>query len=311
MKFDPELLAVFGGVVGVLIVASATTYLKSRGGNATRPGIVNLRQRVNSWWVMVVVLGAAALLGHTGTTVLFGIVSFLAYREFITLTPTRAGDHRALAWAFFVVIPVQYWLIHTAWYGLFSVFIPVYAFTLLPFRIVLTGETENFLERSAKIQWGLLACVYFISHIPALLLLEIPGYADENIKLLLFLVLVAQCSDVFQYVWGKMLGRHKVAPRVSPNKTVEGLVGGVLTAALVGGALHFMTPFDFTQAVGLSLVIALMGFGGDLTMSAVKRDMGVKDFGALIPGHGGVMDRMDSLSFAAPVFFHLVRYYFA
>ncbi|MGE3180459.1 MAG: phosphatidate cytidylyltransferase [Phycisphaerae bacterium] len=310
MIMDRELWSVLTGVVAVLLLASVIVSVKARRAGAPTAGLTNLRERVNSWWIMAAVLGIAALLGHTGTIILFAIISFLAYREFITLTPTRRGYHRALFWAFFVVIPMQYWLIHTIWYGLFIIFIPVYAFTLVPFRIVLAGDTERFLERSAKIQWGLLTCVYFISHIPALLLLEIDGYENQNVKLLLFLVLVTQFSDVFQYVWGKALGKHKIAPTVSPNKTIEGFIGGIVTASFIGGGLYWLTPFDFQQAVGLSLIVALMGFGGDLTMSAVKRDMGVKDFGALIPGHGGVMDRMDSLTFAAPVFFHLTRYFF-
>jgi len=241
---------------------------------------------------------------------LFGLTSFLALREFITLTPTHRGDHRALFWAFFVVLPLQYYLIAIRWYGLFSILIPVYAFLILPFRSAAAGDCDKFLERTAKIQWGLMVCVYCVSYTPALLTLDIPGYQGQDGKLMFYVVLVAEISDVLQYVWGKTLGRHKIAPTVSPNKTVEGFLGGVICATLIGAGLWWATPFTPWQSAGMSLAITFMGFGGGLVMSAIKRDRGVKDYGNLLEGHGGVMDRIDSLCFAAPVFFHLTRYFF-
>jgi len=179
-----------------------------------------------------------------------------------------------------------------------------------PIRSVITGDTERFLERTAKIQWGLIVCVYCVSHAPALLMLKIPNYAGQNGKLLLFFVLIVQLSDVLQYVWGKLLGKTKIVPNISPNKTWEGFLGGVGCATLVGTALWWVTPFKPCQAAYMSLIITLMGFAGGLTMSAIKRDRGVKDYGMLIEGHGGILDRIDSLCFAAPVFFHLTRYFF-
>jgi phosphatidate cytidylyltransferase len=265
---------------------------------------------VKAWWIMVLIFGAALAIGGVGSVALFALVSFFALREFVTLTPTRAGDHRTLFWAFFVVIPLQYVLVWMQWYGLFAILIPVYAFVLLPIRSAAEGDCERFLERSAKIQWGLMVCVYFVSHVPALLMLTIPGYAGQNAKLLLFLVLVVQLSDVLQYVWGKLLGRRKIAPTLSPNKTLEGFIGGVLSATAIGAALWWATPFTPWQAALFALLITLMGFFGGLVMSAIKRDRGVKDYGTLIEGHGGMIDRIDSLCFAAPVFFHLVRYFF-
>jgi phosphatidate cytidylyltransferase len=193
---------------------------------------------------------------------------------------------------------------------MFSIFIPVYAFLFIPLRTALAGDCDHFLERAAKVQWGLMACVYCLSHAAALLNLEIPGYVRQNAKLLVFLVAVVQLSDVFQYVWGKTLGRHKIAPLVSPSKTWEGFIGGILSASALGAALWRVTPFKPWQAGLISLALTLAGFAGGLVMSAIKRDRGVKDYGQLIEGHGGVMDRVDSLCFAAPVFFHIVRYYY-
>jgi phosphatidate cytidylyltransferase len=204
---------------------------------------------------------------------------------------------------------LQYYLIAIKWYGMFAILIPVYAFLFVPTRMAISGDTQSFLERASKIQWGLMVCVYCLSYAPALLMLNIAGY-KPNAKLLLYLVLVDQLSDVLQYVWGKLAGRHQVAPVVSPNKTWEGFVGGVLTATGIGAALWWMTPFSPGAAAEISLVITLMGFAGGLTMSAIKRDCGVKDYGTLIEGHGGILDRMDSMCFAAPVFFHFVRYFY-
>ena len=259
---------------------------------------------------MVVIFLLAMLSGGIGSVILFGLTSFLALREFITMTPTKRGDHGTLLWLFFVITPIQYGLVAIGWYGLFAIFIPVYAFLFVPLRSVLSGDCERFLERTATMQWALMICVYCVSHAPALLTLEIPGFEGQNGKLLLYFVLVVQASDVLQYIWGKLFGKHKIAPTVSPNKTWEGFLGGVATATLLGTALWWATPFTLWKAAGMSLAITLMGFVGGLVMSAIKRDRGVKDYGTLIQGHGGVMDRIDSLCFSAPVFFHLTRYFF-
>lgn len=312
LKLDAEILWLVGGVLGLLAFSSVIGWLLSRRSmdDRGRATVQNLNARIRAWWIMVGIFGLALATGGIGSIILFGLTSFLALREFITLTPTRAGDHRSLFWIFFFVTPLQYVLVAQDWYGLFSIFIPVYAFLLVPVRSAAAGDCEHFLERTAKIQWGLMVCVYCVSHAPALLALRIPGYEGENAKLLFFLVLVVQISDVLQYVWGKTLGRHKIAPDVSPNKTVEGFIGGVISATLVGAALWWATPFTPWQSAGMALVITLMGFFGGLVMSAIKRDRGVKDYGQMIEGHGGVMDRIDSICFAAPVFFHLTRQYF-
>jgi phosphatidate cytidylyltransferase len=301
------------GILGILLLSSGIAWwLQRRGGSdASREVVANLRARVRSWWVMVAIFAVAFLLGKAATLVLFAFASFFALREFITLTPTRRGDHKPLFMAFFILIPVQYVLIGMDQYGTFAVFIPVYAFLLLPAFAALDDDPENFLARAAKVQWALMITVFCISHAPALMLLDIPGYEGQNALLVFYLVLVVQVSDVMQYVFGKLFGRRKIAPRVSPSKTVEGFLGGGLAATLIGGALWWITPFTPPVALGLSAVIVLMGFLGGLTLSAVKRSLGAKDWGVMIEGHGGMLDRMDSVSFAAPVFFHLTRYFFS
>lgn len=312
LKLDRQTIWLVGGVLAILIVSSFIGWILSRQitSEAGKATVKNLNARVRAWWIMVAIFGLAVATGGIGSIILFALTSFFALREFITLTPTKAGDHRSLFWMFFLILPLQYYLIAIHWYGLFSILIPVYAFLFLPIRSAIAGDYENFLERTAKIQWGLMVCVYCISYVPALFSLKIPGYEGQDGKLMFYLVLVAQISDVLQYVWGKTLGRHKIAPNVSPNKTWEGFIGGIASATLIGAGLWWATPFTPLQSAGMSFAVTLMGFCGGLVMSAIKRDRGVKDYGSMIEGHGGVMDRIDSLCFAAPIFFHLTRYFF-
>ncbi|HEM7132053.1 TPA: phosphatidate cytidylyltransferase [Providencia rettgeri] len=309
---DRELVLLLSGVFGILVFASVIGGILAYrySGEKSNPTIDNLNARIRAWWVMCIICVLAVVLGNIGVVILFALISFFALREFITLMPTRRSDHEALFWCFFVFIPLQYVLVGIEWYGLFSIFVPVFVFLFLPTRIALAGDTFHFLERTAKIQWGMLVAVFCLSHVPALLMLNIQGYEGENVKLLLFLIIVTQISDVLQYVFGKLMGKRPIVPKLSPNKTIEGFIGGVLSSVLIGICLYWVTPFSWWVAGLMSLAITIMGFVGGLCMSAIKRDSGIKDFGAIIEGHGGMLDRIDSLCFAAPIFFHLTRYYY-
>jgi len=312
LRIDNQMWWILTGLFSLLVTASVAGFILSRTvrGEAGRATVANLNARVRAWWRMSAVFLFVLLAGSVWTLVLFGMLSVLALREYLTLIETRRADHRTLFWSFFIFTPLQYLLLADRWYGLFSIMVPVFAFVFVPLRIVLAGDTERFLDRAAQIQWGLMIATYCLSHAPGLLILEIPGYEGQNAKLLLWLVVVTQMSDVLQYIWGKLAGSRPVAPAVSPNKTWEGFVGGVLSATLLGALLGPVTPFDFWPAAAIALTVTLMGFAGGLVMSAIKRDRGVKDYGTLIEGHGGVLDRIDSLCFAAPVFFHIVRYFY-
>ena len=305
-----EAVMVFLFLGGVLAIASLIAWaLAARSSGAPSPTLVNLRQRINAWWVMVAVIGLAFLFGHGGTTVLFALISFAALREFVTLSHTRRSDHYVLLAMFLVVLPVQYWLVWTAWYGLFTIFIPVYCFLAMPVLTALSGDTSRFLERISEQQWGIMLSVYCISHVPALMTLDIPGFDGKKLLLIAFLVATVQGSDVLQYIFGKLFGKHRIAPSISPSKTWEGFVGGVAAASLLGAGLAWLTPFSPVQAGALAATSCIMGFFGGLVASAIKRDRGVKDWGHMIEGHGGMLDRADSLVFSAPVFFHIVRYF--
>ncbi|SOY44787.1 phosphatidate cytidylyltransferase [Cupriavidus taiwanensis] len=311
LHWSHETWLLFGGLFGVLLLASTVTALLRwrLAGGGQHAVIDNLGQRVSAWWWMIGIMGVAFALGRTAVIVLFYLLSFFALREFVTIITTRRGDHRAIVAAFFVFLPLQYVLVYIGWYGMFSILIPVYAFLVLPILAALSSETTRFLERCAGVQWAVMVCVFCISHVPALLTLPIPGFDGRNLLLIAFLVIVVQGSDVLQYVWGKLCGKRKIAPLLSPSKTVEGFVGGVASATALGAALWWITPFSPWQAGAIALVIALMGFLGGLVMSAIKRDRGIKDWGHMIQGHGGMLDRLDSVVFAAPVFFHITRYW--
>lgn len=306
-----EIWTLFWGLMFTLILASTIGYtLKWKVGFSTPHAVIdNLNARINAWWVMILIIFAAAFIGFYAVIALFFIISFMALREFLSLIYIRRGDHLALAACFYVILPVQYYFVAIDWFSMFTIFIPVYAFLFLPILYALLGDASHFLDRSTKVQWAIMISVFCISHIPAILTLDIVGFENKNLLLMIFLILVVQSSDVLQYVWGKLFGKHKIAPTLSPSKTVEGFAGGILSASILGGLLYWLTPFSPLQAFLMSLLICLMGFLGGLVMSAIKRSMGVKDWGNMISGHGGMLDRMDSLCFAAPIFFHVVRYY--
>ncbi|SLN56483.1 phosphatidate cytidylyltransferase [Oceanibacterium hippocampi] len=305
-----DFLTLLAAIGAILVVATVIGFVLQRrlSPNRDNASIENLNARIHAWWGMALLLAIAFLGGRIGVVLLFAFCSFAALREFVTLTSVGRADHWAIAGAFFLILPIQYGLIWYGWYGLYSIFIPVYAFLLMPIVAALRADTEHFLVRIAESQWALMICVFCISHGAALLTLDIPGYSGRNVLLIAFLVVVVQMSDVMQYVWGKLFGRHKIAPNLSPSKTWEGFVGGVASATLIGAGLWWITPFTLVEAGLLALVIALMGFFGGLVLSAVKRDKGVKDWGHMIAGHGGFIDRLDSVIFSAPIFFHLVRY---
>ncbi|MDH3968457.1 MAG: phosphatidate cytidylyltransferase [Rhodospirillales bacterium] len=304
----PAVLWTLAAVFGVLTIASlAVAWLTRRkpGGHG------ELVLRVKSWWLMVSLFSLALVFSRGAALVLFGLISFLALKEYLSLIPTRRADRRVLFWAY-LAIPVQFLWVFMEWYGMFIIFVPVYMFLGLAFRMVIGGVTQGFLRAAGMLHWGLMVTLFSLSHVAYLLALPAEGNPPAGGPgLLLFLVVATEANDVFQYLWGRGLGRHKVIPSVSPNKTWEGLIGGVSTTILLAALLSvWLTPFSWPYALAAGLIIGLGGFCGDVTISAVKRDLGVKDSGSLLPGHGGILDRVDSLAFTAPLFFHFTYYFY-
>ena len=298
-----------GGLYAVLIVASAAVMALRR----LRPDrdYTELADRTRTWWTMIVVFTIAMVTSATISLIFFAFLSFLALKEYLSMIPTRRADRRVLLWAY-LSIPAQYYWVAIGWYGMFIIFIPVYVFLFLPLRMVMIGETRNFLNAAGSIQWGLMTTVFSISHIAFLLVLPAEGNpVAGGAGLVLYVVFLTQFNDVAQYVWGKLFGTHKIVPSVSPNKTWQGFLGGVATTMLLAVVLApVLTPMDRPMALVAGLIIAVAGFIGDVTISALKRDLGVKDSGSLLPGHGGVLDRIDSLTYAGPLFFHFIVYFY-
>lgn len=302
----PTVTWTLGGMTGLLVLASIV--VKGWADRRHLPADAELRRRTRAWWGIVGVLGAALLLGREATLWLLAFVSFLALKEFLTLAPTRQADRRALFWAY-LAIPLQYLWVAMEWYGMFIIFIPVYLFLFIPLRMVLIGETRDFLRAAGTLHWGVMITVFSLSHAAYLLALPEANAPAGGFGLLLFLIVLTELNDVAQYLWGKALGRRRVLPTVSPGKTWGGLLGGVITTvALAWVAAPWLTPLVGYEALAAGLLIGVFGFAGDVTVSAVKRDLGIKDCGTLLPGHGGILDRIDSLTFTAPLFFHFLHY---
>lgn len=307
IDLPPQVLQALVGALVLLLSASVVAFALAR----ARPqrDYTELHLRIRTWWLIIGVFCAAIAFHRDVSIGVFAFVSFLAFKEYLSLIPTRRADHRVLFLAY-LTIPVQYYWVGAGWYGMFIIFIPVYAFLYLPMRMVLIGETQGFLRAASTLQWGLMTTVFSLSHMAYLLALPAEGNpAGGGDALLFYLVFLTQINDVAQYVWGKSFGRRKVTPTVSPNKTWEGLLGGVATTTLLAVVLApHLTPLSQNASVVAGLLIGIGGFIGDVTMSAVKRDIGVKDSGSLLPGHGGILDRLDSLTYTAPLFFHFVYF---
>jgi phosphatidate cytidylyltransferase len=306
-SLHPNVLYTICGLFAALVVASfAVWYLKR-----TNPesNYQELELRVRSWWMMIAVFSLAMIINRKVSIVFFALISFLAFKEYLTMIPTRRADHRVLLWAY-LAIPIQYLWVAIEWYGMFIIFIPVYVFLFLPMRMILIGETDGFVKAVGTLHWGIMLTVYCISHVAYLLVMPArEGFLPGGTALVLFLVILTQANDVAQYMWGKSFGKNKIIPKVSPNKTVEGFLGGLSTITVLAVLLSpLLTPMSLFHSAIAGILIASAGFVGDVTVSALKRDLQLKDSGSLLPGHGGIMDRVDSLTYTAPLFFHFIHY---
>ena len=301
-----DVLFIVGLIFAILSIVSIGLFIFGK----LKPGanIKELRDRTKSWWVMSALFVGAIVFSTKISYVAIAFLSFAAFREMYSLLGFRQSDRRAIFWAF-MSIPIQYYLAFAGWYGAYIIFIPVVMFLFLPLRLVLKGDTKGIVRSIATLQWILMLTVFGISHMAYLLSLpELDGFGSGGRGLLLFLVFLTEINDVMQFVWGKLFGKHKIIPKISPNKTWEGFLGGVISTTAIGYGLGFLTPLSTGPLLLVSFLIAIAGFIGDVVMSSIKRDIGVKDTGTTIPGHGGVLDRIDSLAYTAPVFFHLIYY---
>ena len=293
-------------VVAMLVIATAIRLLlKAKNPNKDYS---ELAQRIRSWWWMVALLLLVLVISKLAAIIFFGFLSFLALKEFLSLVPTRQTDRRVIFWAY-ISIPIQYYFVSIGWYGMFLVFIPVYVFLFLPMRMVLIGETEGFIRSTSVIHWAVMLTVFSLSHIAYFLVLPELNIDAGGVGLVLFLLFITQFNDVSQYIWGKLIGKRTIIPKVSPNKTWEGFLGGFVTVSVCSAFVApYLTPLSQVEGLIGGGIIAVSGFIGDVVISSVKRDLNIKDTGNLIPGHGGILDRMDSLIYTAPLFFHYISY---
>lgn len=273
--------------------------------------LVNFGQRLKMTWTIYVVLGLAFSLGFFGLTIFFMLISFLALREFVSIMHLKASDYWPMFCSFYIFLPLQYFFVMTDVQFLFFIFIPVYVFLLSPMLSVLAEDNEQFFERASKFQWAQIACIYCISYLPAIAGLSLKGGTFESSTLLIYFIAVISASDSFQYIFGNIFGKKKISEKLSPNKTWEGTIYGILTASVLGSALFWLTPFTWWQSLLLSFAITVIGFLGGLVLSGIKRSLKIKDWSDVLGAHGGILDRVDAMIFAAPLFYHMVKYFFS
>ena len=291
------------------ILASLTwfaLYLKSK-----KKNVGNFITRLKTFWMIVVFLTVAFSFNFGITVLLLAFISYLALKEYFSMIPTRNADRRALFWAY-LSIPVQFYLIYIGWLNMFYLLIPLYLFLWVPARMAIVGETKDFLKSCACIHWGLMVCVYALGYVCAYFIQEfkapLPQGALGAVVYILYLTIL---NDFMQYVFGKTFGKHAITPKVSPHKTWEGFIGGVVSTGLVSMWMApYLTPLSAPEGFIVGLGLAVCGFLGDIVMSSLKRDLGIKDTGTILPGHGGILDRVDSLIFTAPLFFHYISYFY-
>ncbi|MGV6860778.1 MAG: phosphatidate cytidylyltransferase [Putridiphycobacter sp.] len=298
-----EIIWVLIGVFGVLFISTISFKIISI---KKKNKLINeIILRINSWWKIAFGVAVIVVFPPIFGTILLAFVSFVSLREMFSIGRVREADRGALLIAYFA-IPVQYFLAYNFWYEQFLYFIPLVMFMVLAIVLVLKGNTERVGRSMSTIPTMLMLTVYMLSHVA---LLYNSNFNNESGYggLLIFLIMLTAFNDVFQFVWGKIIGRNKILPKVSPNKTWEGFIGGVLTTSFLAFALKFLTPFNYYEAIITGFVLGVFGFFGDTLISAIKRDLKLKDTDDLIPGHGGAMDRLDSIVLTAPVFFHLLK----
>lgn len=309
LRMPEPVFAALGISVALLVVATVGASFSNTIRRPLRDA--ELRLRIRMWWYIVAGFFVALMFDRRLSVVALGLVSFVAFKEFLTLAPTRRADNKVLLWAY-LAIPVQYFWAGSGVYGMFSVFIPVFVFLLLPMRMVLIGETQGFLRAVGVIHWGLMTTVFCVSHLAFMLALpDLPGLKNSGVSLLFYLVVLTQLNDTAQYLVNRRFGKHVVLATVRPGLSIEGMVAGIGLTTLAALALApWFTPFTWPQAAAAGLTIGLFGFIGFVATTAVERDLGVSESRHFLPGHGGLLERLDSLTFTAPLLFHFVYYQF-
>ncbi len=271
---------------------------------------LNLFLTIRSWWFILIPLFLVLMINKTLFILSFCLISIFSFKEFTGAIPVRSKD-KLIKYLVYFLILVQYYWVYIGWYRMFIIFVPIYIFLLLPAVMILSGETKGFIKSVGNFNWIVMLTVFSISHVAYLINLPEKNPEAGSIGLILYLLLLTEFNDVSQYICGKCFGKHKIIPKVSPNKTWEGFLGGLIIITLIAGFIApLLTPMNRLFGFLSGFFISISGFFGDSIISSVKRDLKIKDFSTLIPGHGGILDRIDSLLYTSPLFFHFIYYFY-
>lgn len=303
--FDERLVVVVVALLGgVLTLAPLLILALDRAGRLKPALKADLRSRYISWLIMVPIIVLPVLLGAGPTILAVALLSLLCYREFARAT--GLFREKAMSAAVVLGLAAVTFAIVDHWYALFVALTPI---TLAFLAAVATSldRPAGYIQRVALAMFGFLLFGVCLGHL---------GFMANDARfrsLILLLLFSVQFNDIFAYMVGKTFGGPKLAPHTSPNKTISGSLGAVvltsLSVFLLSGLLFHDGPMSgAVQRLALGLLISITGQFGDLSVSSIKRDVGVKDTGSLIPGHGGVLDRANSLLLSAPTVFHFVNY---
>jgi phosphatidate cytidylyltransferase len=301
---EPVVVLIVGLLSGLLALGPLVILALDRAGWLSQGLKSDLWSRYRSWLVMVPVIVVPVLLGAAWTIVAICALSLVCYREFARAT----GLFREKVMSVLVVagILAVTFTVTDHWYRLFVAMTPI-ALVVLTATATSLDRPEGYIQRVALSVFGFLLFGSCLGHL---------GFMANDTRyrsLILMLVFSVQMNDVFAYISGKSIGGPKLAPRTSPNKTIAGSLGAiVLTTVLVfllSGVVFPDGPISgMAQRLVLGSLISIAGQFGDLSLSSIKRDLGVKDTGVLIPGHGGVLDRANSLLLSSPLVFHYINY---
>ncbi|MBN2768710.1 MAG: phosphatidate cytidylyltransferase [Campylobacterales bacterium] len=300
---EPKIYATLGLIYTILLIAFIIYKIIAKRDNKEYQ---ELKERIVSWFYMITFFTLGVYLNDIAGVIFLALISYLAFKEYVSLIPTRIIDRRIIFYGYLFIIP-QFYFAYTQWYAMYIITIPVYLFLFLPFRQIWIGETNGFIANTSKVYWGAMLFIFALSHSAYLFKLS-PINDITGPMMLLYLLFLTEINDVFQYVCGKLFGKKKIVPKVSPGKTTEGFLGALVLTTIMAILLRYLTPFNLFESIFAGLIIASAGFIGDVVVSMLKRDVGVKDSSNMIAGHGGMLDRLDSLTYTAPLFFHFVYY---
>ena len=295
-------LAIVGGILALAGVLLGVLSLAGK-------DVSSIWKTYRGWLIMIPLIFGVIFLGRVATIIGVTLLAVFGFKEFARATGLYEDwwftgivylAIAALGVACFVTDP----RLHTlGWYGVFMA-LPVYVIAIILLIPIIRNRAKGQLQPVALAIVGFVYFGWMFSHLGFL------ANTPYAYGYLLYLIFAVEINDVAAFTCGKLFGRHKLRENISPNKTIEGSLGAIAVSMLMPWLLWFSFPhFDPLHLILTGLIVGIGGQVGDLVISFIKRDIGIKDMGAVISGHGGVLDRIDSMIFVAPIFFHMVRWF--